>query len=119
MPQLKIKINNRDYDVACEEGQEQRLKEVADLLSGKVDHLVEALGQVGEPRLLLMAGLLVADELYDTKADLQRANSGEAGDNTSGTLTDARAYVGQVFEELAGRMEGLIETLEPSVGKRV
>lgn len=113
MPQLKIMINDKGYDVACEEGQEKRLTEVADLLSEKVDQLAESLGQIGDTRLMLMAGLLIADDLYDTQDELRQAKA--TGGN--GSLNDARAYVGQVFEEVTARMEGLIETLEPSVEK--
>lgn len=103
MPQLKITINSRSYDVACEDGQEQRLKEVADLLGDKVTQLVGALGQVGEARLLLMAGLLVADELYDVKAELAAGGGAASG----APAADAQDYVAGVFDKLATRLENL------------
>ncbi len=70
MPQLPLTINGRVYRLGCGEGDEARLKELAGIVSQKVDGLVAEFGQAGEARLLLMAALLVADELIDTRAAL-------------------------------------------------
>ncbi len=77
MPQVEIMVNGRAYLIACEEGQELHLGRLGRLLDGKVAGLAKAVGQVGDARLLVMAGLIIADELHDAEA---RANQlrGEA-----------------------------------------
>ncbi len=65
MSQVSIRINGRSYDVNCENGQENHVQRLAMSLAGKVAELVKQIGQVGDARLLVMAGLLVADELMD------------------------------------------------------
>ncbi|MEO8557569.1 MAG: cell division protein ZapA [Rhodospirillales bacterium] len=65
MSQVSIRINGRAYDVNCENGQEQHVQRLAMSLAGKVAELVKQVGQVGDARLLVMAGLLVQDELLD------------------------------------------------------
>jgi cell division protein ZapA len=65
MSQVTIRINGRAYDVNCENGQENHVQRLAMTLAGKVAELVKQVGQVGDARLLVMAGLLVADELMD------------------------------------------------------
>ena len=65
MSQVSIRINGRSYDVNCENGQENHVQRLAMSLAGKVAELVKQVGQVGDARLLVMAGLLVADELMD------------------------------------------------------
>jgi cell division protein ZapA len=67
MSQVSIRINGRSYEVNCENGQEHHVQRLAMSLAGKVSELVKQVGQVGDARLLVMAGLLVADELVDAE----------------------------------------------------
>jgi cell division protein ZapA len=67
MSQVSIRINGRSYEVNCENGQENHVQRLAMSLAGKVPELVRQVGQVGDARLLVMAGLLVADELVDAE----------------------------------------------------
>lgn len=68
MAQVAVTINGRNYRIACEDGQEEHLIQLSGYLNGKVEELVRAVGQIGDTRLLVMAGLLIADELSDAKA---------------------------------------------------
>lgn len=67
MAQVTITINNREYAVACEDGQEARLLQLARILDEKAKLLTQASGQVNENMLLALVGLLVADELTELK----------------------------------------------------
>ena len=67
MPQVTVLINSHEYDVACGEGQEKRTAELAAYVDSKVKSLVAAVGNVGDQRLLLLASLLLVDELWDQK----------------------------------------------------
>ena len=55
MGQVRITLNGRGYDIACDDGQEEHVMRLANALSERVNQLVTANGQVGEARLLLMA----------------------------------------------------------------
>lgn len=70
MAQVNIRINGRAYEVNCEDGQEQHLQRLANALAGTVDELVRQVGQVGDARLLVMAGLVVADEMSDLREEM-------------------------------------------------
>ncbi len=72
MGQVTAKINGRTYRFQCPEGQEDRLKLVASYLSEKVDELIAQFGQVGEDRLLAMAAILIADELFDAREAVEK-----------------------------------------------
>ncbi|MCH9806568.1 MAG: cell division protein ZapA [Alphaproteobacteria bacterium] len=71
MGHVTARINGRSYRLHCADGQEERLTQVADYLKDKVDELIAEFGQVGEDRLLAMAALLIADELFDARAALE------------------------------------------------
>ncbi len=61
MPEVKVQIGGRDYTLACEPGEEGQLKQAAALLDTEASTLQKSIGRVPEPRMLLMAGLMLAD----------------------------------------------------------
>ncbi len=62
---VEITINNQIYKIACDEGQEDHIKNLSLLINDEVEKLVSSLGQVGDARLLLMTCLIIADKLKD------------------------------------------------------
>jgi cell division protein ZapA len=78
MAQVSIEVNGRPYLVGCEDGQEQHLVEISQHFDRHVRQVSQEVGQLGEARLFLMGALLLADELADARARLDRSQ-GEAG----------------------------------------
>ena len=77
MAQLTVRINGYSYTVACEDGQETHLQDMARQVEARIES-IKALGSPsGEGRLLVLAALLMADELHDTAIEL-RALRGQA-----------------------------------------
>ena len=62
MPDVTITIGGRQFEVACQPGEEHYLHSAAELLDGEASQLVEQIGRMPESRMLLMAGLLLADK---------------------------------------------------------
>lgn len=73
MAQVVITINKREYAIACENGQELQIIKLARILDEKAEMLVNALGHINETQLLAMIALLIADELSETKKNLEKA----------------------------------------------
>ena len=69
MAQVTLRINGYAYLVGCEDGQEPHLKAMGDAVQSRIDS-IKTLGQTGEARLLMLAALLLADELHDKDAAL-------------------------------------------------
>ncbi|MCF2903767.1 cell division protein ZapA [Octadecabacter sp. CECT 8868] len=61
MPQVEITIGGRNFEVACQEGEEQFLLTAAAMLDVEASSLSTQIGRMPESRMLLMAGLLLAD----------------------------------------------------------
>ncbi|MEQ8828809.1 MAG: cell division protein ZapA [Alphaproteobacteria bacterium] len=95
MAQVSISINGRPYTVACEDGQEPRLRELAAALDEEVSGLASAIGQVGDTRLLVIAGLSLVDRMADLAAELDGqgapAPSTPAADDGRAEAAEARA----------------------------
>ena len=62
---VEIIINKQIYKIACDEGQEDHIKNLSLLINDEVEKLVSSLGQVGDARLLLMTCLIIADKLKE------------------------------------------------------
>jgi cell division protein ZapA len=67
VPEVNVEINGRKYRMACEEGQQQHLIGLAERLNSHVEALKGAVGEIGDNRLTVMAGIAVVDELAEAE----------------------------------------------------
>ena len=67
MAQVIITINDREYPIACENGQEARIMQLAQILDQKAQMLKSFSGKISENMLLAMIGILVADDLFEAR----------------------------------------------------
>ncbi len=72
MAQVTIRINGYAYTVGCDDGQEQHLQRMATAVEDRINSIKAIGGQSGEARLLVLAALLMADELHDQSVLLER-----------------------------------------------
>lgn len=125
MAQIKIKINGRTYEIACDDGQEEHVARLGRYLDTKVGELASQVGQVGDTRLLVMASLMITDELseaYGELDDIREGRAGLVGQPDNGPAGASRAAAGNSGAEdtqtaeglrsLARRIEGIAEGLE-------
>lgn len=115
MSQISITINGRDYSIVCDDGQEQHLSRLAEYLDKRVAELVDSVGQIGDARLLLMVGLLIADELSDAYAELSARGEGAVPAQTRGRERDAARTADEMavmIETASRRIEAIAARLE-------
>ena len=62
MPEVTVAIGGRDFAVACQEGEEHYLHTAAKMLDDEAQVLMDQVGRMPEARMLLMAGLMLADK---------------------------------------------------------
>ena len=67
MPQATVSLIGRTYRFECAEGQQARIAELAAYLGAKVEEICRQTGMAGDDRVLAMAGLLIADELFEAR----------------------------------------------------
>lgn len=65
MAHVIVQVNGRPYTMQCPEGEEEHLRELAVLLDSEVSRVKQSVGNVGDIRLLVMSGLMVADRLSE------------------------------------------------------
>ncbi len=73
MPQITIEIGGRNFEVACQTGEEPYLQAAARMLDEEAAALAAQIGRTPEPRMLLMAGLMLADKTAGVQDKLSAA----------------------------------------------
>ena len=101
MAQVNITVNNQKFLIACEDGQEDRLLDLSKIVDDKVGELAAQVGQVGQTRLLVMAALVIADELVDLRETVKLTPV----QNSDDTSVSAVACI----EELSRRIEKIAD----------
>jgi cell division protein ZapA len=105
MAQVAIAINGRRYEVNCDDGEEDRLRQLAEAVDRRVRTLGAAVGEVGEVRLLLLTCLLMQDELME--------GAGGEGTTAAGRISSAAGPgVGNEIDHLAERIEAVAAQLK-------
>ncbi|HMS93960.1 MAG TPA: cell division protein ZapA [Tabrizicola sp.] len=119
MPELEVMIGGRAFQVSCQPGEEHFLRAAAAMLDAEATPLTAQLGRLPETKLLLMAGLMLADKTAAVEDELRTLKSRIAELESRPTQTrDVSVIPPQVVEslaELAARAEALAEKAEERV----
>lgn len=110
MGQVSVTLNGRAYRLECGEGDEPHLVELAEYLGSHVDTMRQKFGQVGDDRLILMASLVVTDELWDLRRQLQESKAAFAEANRDKTAADQK--VKSMQTELSVRVGAVADRLD-------
>jgi cell division protein ZapA len=105
---LNLTINDRVYEVGCEDGQTEQVRALADDVDARVRQLSRQLGTQPEGRLLVMAALMLADELSEARGALERAQAEVAA------AADGDSRLAEGIGNMAERIESIAERLERS-----
>ena len=118
MGKVSLDINGRKYAMGCEDGEEERLLRLGQKLDDRVTQMANQFGQIGDLRLLVMAGITMMDEVEDTMENLDlRVDARAAGlrkERDAATLASAKseAEAAKALSEAAKRIEGLAAKLQ-------
>ena len=121
MGQVSVTLNGRTYSLECGEGEESHLIALSEYLGSHVESMKHKFGQVGDDRLILMASLMVTDELWEARRQLQelkvnlvelRRDRSDADD----TAKMVRADLAETISAAADRLEMLNQRVANGAG---
>ena len=104
MANVSIKFNNKEFLLACEDGQEEHLEELLIQINKKFNNLKNDLGNLGENKLLLITAIKIMDEYYETKKKV---------DQKKDELND----LSNKFKELKSLIYNYRDNKESEIGK--
>jgi cell division protein ZapA len=116
MGQVVVKVNGRDFALNCADGQEARIRRLAQYVDAKIGEFAKNLGQIGEARLILLAALVIADELSDANEALlhERNPVRVAGSAAGATGSEATEAAASGIRGIAERIESIAARIETS-----
>ncbi|HBN31899.1 MAG: cell division protein ZapA [Rhodobacterales bacterium] len=121
MPEVDIHIGGRVFQVACQEGEEHFLQSAAALLDNEAQALAEAMGRMPESRMLLMAGLMLADKTAGLEEELRIAERRHVGAAPTAPAQIETVEVPVIpdnvvkaLADIADRAEGIAREIEDS-----
>ena len=103
MATVTVEINGRPYAVGCADGQEERVRILAKQFDGHVRQVSGEVGHVGDLRLFLMAGLMLADELHEVRLGNPAAPIAATAASSDG--------VAEALNAVAARLEKIVQGL--------
>lgn len=120
MAVVHIRINGRDYSIACDDGQEEQLRLLADEVDERIRSLVFRMGgNPGEEMALLLTALTMADEIIENKKEIEKMagerklNRSPAPDRRSEErIQEIEAAMSATLEDIAQRIEKIAEQVE-------
>ncbi|MCT7376426.1 cell division protein ZapA [Chelativorans salis] len=115
MAQVTVTIDGKAYRMACDEGQEEHLIDLAQRFDRYVAHLKDSFGEIGDQRLTVMAGIMVMDEF----AELQKRVHGMESEIATlrKTRDDALSKADKNDATLTGTLAELAERIETVASK--
>ena len=117
MTAVTIKVGGRDYRIACDDGQEEHLRFLADEVDERLQSLLFGMGNdPGEGVTLLMTALTMADELIEIKKENERLARGVkvngASAHDESRIREMEAVMAATLDEIASRIERMAERVE-------
>ena len=108
MGEVQVNVNGRDYNIACDDGEEEHVRQLAVYLDARIGELLgDSRRRDGDSLILVMAGLLVADELSDAQGEIERLKSETAGnDKRTEDLASGVLALAERIETVAERLNG-------------
>ncbi len=91
MAEVPFTFNQRTYRFMCTEHEARRLTDIVEYFSAKLDGLAQEHGAVGDERLILMAALMITDELFDARADVDDLLEGSTAEIRSAAILTLEA----------------------------
>jgi cell division protein ZapA len=110
MAQVNVTISGKTYRMACDDGQEDHLTDLANRLNRSIEQLRARFGEIGDQRLTVMAAITLADQQAEAERQLQERDAEIAGDEDA--RRDGSARRAAADTELAGALAAIAERIE-------
>jgi len=115
MPDVTVTIGERQFDVACQEGEEHFLRSAAALLDVEAQTLVSQIRHLTEPKMLLLAGLMLADKTAGIDDELKLAEKKIVA--LEGRLAEAQAQAAKAMAAAEAAIAPAIEALDEAANR--
>jgi len=111
MADVSLNINERNYIIGCDDGQENRVQELGAYIDHKTKDLKATGANGSESHMLMLASLVMADEIFELKDNLNRLNSAYSQLNRDSMSERDEQIITEAIHHLAQRIDSISERL--------
>ncbi len=115
---VAVKVNGKEYHIACDDGQEQHVFELSQELNTRVQLLAQQVGPAPETLLLLLTGLTLMDELTEAQTEVRQLErevtslARDLRDERAEAKQPASGISAEVLEQVTERIDRIADRLE-------
>lgn len=109
MAEVNISINGKQYGIACDDGQEQRVTDLANFVDGRLKEIAAAGAGANDSHLLVLTSIVMADELFDARDNASNGNTA----SLNGLLITAEdeTQITSAIDQMANRIDKIAGNL--------
>lgn len=110
MAEVNISINGRKFGIACDDGQEQRVADLAAFVDSRLKEIMKAGGGSNESHLLVLTSIVMADELFDMRDAAANGNQAQLGGLQ--ITQDDEGQIVSAIDQMASRIDAIAGNLQ-------
>lgn len=109
MAEVTITINGRNFAIFCEDGQEERVQTLGSYVDSRLKEISKAGAATNEAHLLVLTSLLLSDEIFDLRKDIDQLSTqvsqGEANQTNDAEVAQAIDELAERIDQISGRIQ--------------
>ena len=122
MPDVNISINGHIYEIGCDDGQEDRIQDLASYIDHRLQQIARSGAAASDAHLMVLTSLVLADELFDVRElasgtgaprEAAPAKKEQAADAADGAISaeEEKALI-RLLDQMTRRVEGIAQRLQ-------
>ena len=109
MAEINVTISGNQYSIACDDGQEQRVVDLANFVNSRASQIAGP--GITDKHLLVLTSIVMADELFDSRdaavnGNKIEPNSLQITQKDEGDIVNAIDHMAARIEKIAGGLGG-------------
>ncbi len=108
MAEVNLNINGRNYGIACDAGQEKRVKDLGYYIDQRIKEISRAGAASNDSHLLILTALMLADEIFDLRDEMselsEKAGESDAAREEDALMVRAIDHIAERIDLIAGRI---------------
>lgn len=112
MAEVTLTINGKNFGVSCDDGQESRVIELAHYVDSRLKDIAAAGAATSENHLLVLTSLMLSDEIFDLRAQLESIGEQITSQEDEDSLKQDDLVIAQAIDHLAERIDNIASRIQ-------
>ena len=111
MGEVTLNIHGREYGIACDDGQEERVAHLGHFIDSRLREIAAG-GGAANDHLLVLTALVIADEVHELREQMRYMVPANGAQQPERVSAEEELHIVQTIEHLAGRINAVASRLQ-------